>query len=70
MRKKLFTFLLAVAASAGTLFASDTQVDGIWYDFDDSNKTTSVTYQGAASYYNSDKYTGSVVIPASIHIME
>ena len=66
MKTKHFTLLLAVAASIGTIFASDTQVDGIWYDFDSSTKTAAVTYQG--TYYGSysNEYTGTVVIPASV----
>ena len=68
MKQKLFTLLLAVAASVGTMFASDIQVDGIWYDFDSSSKTASVTYQGSSYYYiyYSNEYTGEVVIPASV----
>ena len=38
MKKKFFTLLLAVAASIGTMRASDTQVDGIWYDFTTGKK--------------------------------
>ena len=66
MKTKLFTLLLAVAASIGTVFASDTQVDGIWYDFDGSSKTASVTYRGSSYSSYSNEYTGSVVIPASV----
>ena len=66
MKTKLFTLLLAVAASVGTMFASDTQVNGIWYDFDRSNKTAIVTYQGASYSAYNNEYTGSVVIPASV----
>ena len=64
--RKLFTLLLAVATSVGTMRASDTRVDGIWYDFDSSTKTASVTYRG--NYYDSydNDYSGSVVIPASV----
>ena len=64
--KKLFTFFLALAASAGTMFASNTQVDGIWYDFDDNNLTAKVTYRGSAHNSFSNEYSGTVVIPASV----
>ncbi|MBQ0153219.1 MAG: leucine-rich repeat domain-containing protein [Bacteroidales bacterium] len=57
-------FLFVALTLATTLFASDTQVDGIWYDFDNTNLTASVTYKGNSFYEN--EYTGSVVIPASI----
>ena len=66
MKQKLFTLLLAVAASVGTMFASDTQVDGIWYDFDNSTKTASVTYHGRSYSSYSHEYLGKVVIPASV----
>ena len=64
--KKLSIFLLALVAGAGTMFASDTSVGGIWYNFDDEHLTAKVTYQGAA--YNSywDEYSGEVVIPSSV----
>ena len=64
--RKLFTLLLAVAASVGTMRASDTQVDGIWYDFDSSTKTASVTYRGNDFDSYDNDYSGSVVIPASV----
>ena len=67
MKTKLFTLLLTVAASVGTMFASNTQVNGIWYDFDSSNRTATVTYRGA-SYSAYNEYTGSVVIPASVSL--
>ena len=66
MKTKIFSLLLAVAASIGTIFASDTQVDGIWYDFDTSTKTASVTFQGSYVSSYSNEYTGAIVIPASV----
>ena len=66
MRKKLFTLLLAIVASAGTLFASDTQVDGIWYDFDDANLTASVTYRGNSSNEYGGEYEGNLIIPDKV----
>ncbi len=66
MRKKLLTFLLAIVASVGTMWPSDTSVDGIWYDFDATTQTASVTYQGSSGSNYSNEYTGSVVIPASV----
>ncbi len=65
MKTKLFSLLVALIA-ATTLFASDIQVDGIWYDFDNTKLTASVTYRGSTSYSYSNEYTGSVVIPASV----
>jgi len=65
MKKKIFTFFLALVASVGTMFAS-TQVDGIWYDFDSRTRTACVTYQGDYSYTYPDEYLGNVVIPSSV----
>ena len=58
-------FLLLIA-NVSAIYASDTQVDGIWYDFDSSTKTASVTYRG--SFYNSyyGEYSGSVTIPETV----
>ena len=66
MKTKLFSLLLAVAVSVGTMFASDIQVDGIWYDFYSSSKSATVTYRGSSYYAYSDEYTGLVAIPASV----
>ena len=64
--KKIFTFFLVLAASMGIVYASGTQVDGIWYDFDSSTKTASVTYPGDDASHYEKKYTGNVVIPSSV----
>ena len=64
--KKLSIFLLALLASAGTMFASNTSVDGIWYNFDDEHLTAEVTYQGANYTSSSKKYAGEVVILSSV----
>ena len=66
MKTQLFTLLLAVAASIGTMFASNTQVDGIWYNFNSTNNTAEVTYQGSSSTTYSNEYAGVVTIPASV----
>ena len=56
--------LLLLVASVSAIYASNTQVGGIWYDFDSSTKTASVTY-GGSSYFSSE-YSGSVVIPETV----
>ena len=66
MKTKLFTLFLALVAGAGTMFASDTEVNGIWYDFDGENLTAEVTYRGDASEDFQDRYSGEVVIPSSV----
>ncbi|MDD6782334.1 MAG: hypothetical protein PUD89_05325, partial [Bacteroidales bacterium] len=62
MRYKIFTLFAALTLSAGALFASDTAVDGIYYDFDDANLTATVTYRGSYSSEYTDEYTSDVVI--------
>ena len=65
MKQKLFTLFLALVASMSAIYASDTEVDGIWYDFDKSNKTATVTFLGMR-YDDFNEYSGSVVIPSSV----
>ena len=64
--KKLFTLFLALVASVGIIYASDTQVDGIWYNFNESNKTAIVTFRGISYSDYDNEYSGSVVIPPSV----
>ena len=66
MKSKFFTLFTALTLSAGALFASDTAVNGIYYDFDDANLTATVTYRGSYSSEYTDEYTGNVVIPATV----
>ena len=61
--KKLFTFFLALAASAGTMFASNTQVDGIWYDFDDNKLTAKVTYRGSIPGFRQKRLSAAAYRP-------
>ena len=64
-KKKLLTLFFALCC-AGSLFASDIQVDGIWYDFDPSTKTASVTYKGKYSNTYNNEYSGSIIIPQTV----
>ena len=66
MKTKIFTILSALITSVGTLFASNTKVGDIWYDFNSSTQTTSVTYRGSSYSSYSNEYMGSVVIPSSV----
>ena len=59
MKTKLFTLLLAVAASVGTMFAS-TKIGDLYYNLDATNQTAEVTRQ------NSGEYSGDIVIPSSV----
>ena len=57
MKQKLFSFLFAIVASIGTMFASVT-IDGIAYNLNETELTAEVTGGG--------NYSGSIVIPESI----
>ena len=53
MKQKLFTLLLAVAASVGTMFADGTKIGDLYYNLNATNKTAEVTYKSYANYrYN------------------
>ena len=64
--RKLYTLLFALAIGVGMLWASDTAVDGIWYDFNDSTLTASVTYQGDSYDTYANEYSGAIVIPSEV----
>ena len=66
MKTKLFTLFLALVASVGTMFASDIQVNGIWYNFDWRTETATVTFEGSSGFTYPNEYTGEVVIPAFV----
>ena len=66
MKHKLFTFFLTLVASVNAIYASNTKVNGIWYDFDSSTKTASVTYRGSSYSIYEGEYSGLVVIPSSV----
>ncbi len=59
MTKKLFTLLLAVTASIGTMFAEKVQIGDLYYNLDATNQTAEVTS-------SSDKYFGDIIIPSSV----
>ena len=68
--KKIFTFFIALVASVSAIYASNIKVGGIWYDFDSSTKTASVTYRGSKYDSYSNEYSGSVVIPSSVTYLD
>ena len=57
VEKKLFTLLLAVAASVGTMFAS-TKIGDLYYNLDATNQTAEVAINSSAS--------GEIIIPSSV----
>ncbi len=67
-KKKLFTLLLAVAASAGTIFAWDykrVQIDDLYYNLDVTNQTAEVTSQNSGFQRWSTTIT-TANIPSSV----
>ena len=60
--KKLF-LLLTLLLCTSMAWAHDVEVDGIYYNLNQTNKTAAVTFKGS-SYDSYDyEYTGKVVIP-------
>ena len=66
MKQKLFTLFFVLVASIVTIYASNTQVDGIWYDFEPTFQTATVTFRGESYDDYSDEYSGSVIIPETV----
>ncbi|MDY6036824.1 MAG: hypothetical protein SPI67_05015, partial [Paludibacteraceae bacterium] len=67
----LSSIILFATAGIGTVAASDTAVDGIYYNFDEATLTAKVTYRGAEDDWMYDTtgdlaYVGDLVIPASV----
>ena len=60
MKTKLFTLLLAVAASIGTMLADPVQIGDLYYNLDGDKLTADVTY-------SPDGYSGSIIIPSSVN---
>ena len=58
MKQKLFTLLLAVAASVGTVFAEKVPIGNLYYNLDATNQTAEVAKNSSAS--------GEIIIPASV----
>ena len=59
--RKLFTLLLAVTASVGTMFAEPVQIGDLYYNLDATSQTAEVTSQNSGEYYS-----GDIVIPSSV----
>ena len=70
MKQKLFTLLLAVAASVGTMFAWDyerVQIGDLYYNLDATNQTAEVTYKSYTHYeFNEGWGITTANIPASV----
>ena len=69
MKTKLFTLLLAVAASVGTMFAWDydrVQIGDLYYNLDATNQTAEVTYKSYDSYHYIYNYDWDIITTANI----
>ena len=60
--KKLF-LLLTLFLCTSMAWAHDVEVDGIYYNLNQTNKTTTVTLKGSYFYSYDNEYSGEVVIP-------
>ena len=58
----LFAALLPLLASAQT----KVEIEGIWYNLDADAKQAEVTYQGDSYESYDDKYSGSIILPATV----
>ena len=63
--KKIFSLILVLATSI-SLWASDIEIDGIYYIFDSNKMTATVTYGGSGYSYINDEYSGKVTIPETV----
>ena len=64
--KKFIIAITAVMLCVAESLAHDVEIDGIYYNLDEINKTAEVTYKGDASYDYYDEYLGTVTIPETI----
>ena len=60
--KKLF-FLLTLLHCTSMAWAYDVEVDGIYYNLNQTNKTAAVTFKGSSFESHDNDYPGEVVIP-------
>ena len=69
MKHKILSFLLTMLMSMAASVASayDAKIDGIYYNFDSSKNTATVTYEyfSLSTRWKSD-YSGNVIIPESV----
>ena len=68
----ILSLFLLTFSHLDIIIASDTAIDGIYYNFDDATLTAKVTYRGAKDEWMMDTtkgdlaYVGHLVIPASV----
>ena len=67
MKTNPFYVAFLMLLFATSLWASNTQVDGIWYDFYSSTHTATVTFRGTQYNSYSGEYSGQVTIPSVVN---
>ena len=63
---KKSVLLLSLLWGALSAWAHDVEVNGVFYDLDEENRTARVTYQGDSQYSYENEYSGDVVIPETV----
>ena len=66
IRMKKSFLLLSLLWGALSAWAHDAEVDGIFYNLNNANKTATVTFRGDSYYAYEDEYAGDVVIPKAV----
>ena len=66
MRMKRSFLLLTLLWGALSAWAHDAEVDGIFYNLDNADKTATVTFKGDNYDSYKDEYAGDVVIPETV----
>ena len=66
MKQGFLTISLTLIMNIEATFASNIAVNGIYYDFDSSTETATVTYRGSNHTSYSGEYKGSINIPATV----
>ena len=59
-KKKIFTLLLAIAASVGTMYAEKVKIGDLYYNLFATNQTAEVTSPSSGGY------SGEIIIPSSV----
>ena len=66
MRMKKTFLLLTLLCGVLSAWAHDAEIDGIFYNLDNANKTATVTFKGNNYDSYEDEYVGGVVIPKAV----
>ena len=67
MKTKTLLIAFVLLFCTTILWASNTQVDGIWYDFNSSAHTASVTFRDVQYNSYDNEYSGQVTIPSVVN---